>query len=605
MKKKIFTIIFLIIVTGVFALWVTNFNNGHNVLEVIEADKVKIDLNNNGTADNDETVCIAGLESFKLNSDDKFLNKYAKEFKLSKIDMIDMGYLAREFAIKTLLYKKVHVDLTGKENINCRFASISIDGMPYADLLLKSGFGIKNGKIGNPSKYKQQLKYSKKLNLVILNHHSNIYHKLDCKYGNLAHDKIIIPLKQLPQNVRPCRYCHNLLKKFKKHKRKSKNNFDYVLNVAPPALVVSEGNIALYKFDYAKNLKSNSYCANNVCRLIVNEINKAEKSIDIAIYGYEDIPLFTQSLRKAKARGVKIRFIYDGGANTFYQGNHIISVLSDEVSSDEKSPQSSKLMHNKFIIIDDQKVITGSMNYSRTGMSGYDANDVVIINSKDVANLYTSEFEQMLSGKYHNAKEKHSGSNRFLIGNSILEVYFSPQDKAASRVVELINGAKKYVYVPTFLITHKYIAQALINAHRHGVDVKVIIDANSVNTRNSKHKLLRSNGIPLKAENYAGKLHSKSIVIDDKYLIIGSMNFSNSGENKNDENMLVLTNPDFARNYRNFFLYLWKIIPDRYLKSAPRAESIYSIGSCSDGVDNNFDGKIDSQDAGCKPKSRR
>ena len=42
--------------------------------------------------------------------------------------------------------------LTGKENINCRFASISIDGMPYADLLLKSGFGIKNGKIGNPVK---------------------------------------------------------------------------------------------------------------------------------------------------------------------------------------------------------------------------------------------------------------------------------------------------------------------------------------------------------------------------------------------------------------------------------------------------------------------
>ena len=67
----------------------------------------------------------------------------------------------------------------------------------------------------------------------------------------------------------------------------------------------------------------------------------------------------------------------------------------------------------------------------------------------------------------------------------------------------------------------------------------MIIDANSVNTRNSKHKLLRSNGIPLKAENYAGKLHSKSIVIDDKYLIIGSMNFSNTGENKNDENMLV------------------------------------------------------------------
>ena len=29
-------------------------------------------------------------------------------------------------------------------------------------------------------------------------------------------------------------------------------------------------------------------------------------------------------------------------------------------------------------------------------------------------------------------------------------------------------------------------------------------------------------------------------------------------------------------------------------------EGKYSIGSCSDGVDNNFDGKIDMEDAGCK-----
>jgi hypothetical protein len=49
-------------------------------------------------------------------------------------------------------------------------------------------------------------------------------------------------------------------------------------------------------------------------------------------------------------------------------------------------------------------------------------------------------------------------------------------------------------------------------------------------------------------------------------------------------------------------LYLWQIIPDRYLKSVPKAESIYSIGSCSDGVDNDFNGKTDKEDVACIKK---
>ena len=46
---------------------------------------------------------------------------------------------------------------------------------------------------------------------------------------------------------------------------------------------------------------------------------------------------------------------------------------------------------------------------------------------------------------------------------------------------------------------------------------------------------MRNAKIPVKVENYAGKVHSKSIIIDDKYIVAGSMNFSNSGENRNDE----------------------------------------------------------------------
>ena len=52
--------------------------------------------------------------------------------------------------------------------------------------------------------------------------------------------------------------------------------------------------------------------------------------------------------------------------------------------------------------------------------------------------------------------------------------------------------------------------------------------------------------------------------------------------------------------YKDFFLYLWTKIPDKYLKYNISAESKDSQGSCSDGVDNDYDGKIDKDDDGCK-----
>ena len=81
---------------------------------------------------------------------------------------------------------------------------------------------------------------------------------------------------------------------------------------------------------------------------------------------------------------------------------------------------------------------------------------------------------------------------------------------------------------------------------------------------------------------------------------MGSMNFSNSVENKNDENMLVINNPRLAKRYKEFFNYLWAMIPNRYLKYNTKAESKDSIGSCFDGVDNNFNGKVDKQEDSCK-----
>lgn len=604
--KNLIVTIFLIGILSAFLFFVVNAEKTKEVLEIYTPTKIGIDINQNKTISSEEVFCIDGIESFSLEPSEKFYSAYSKKYNLKTTDFIELGYLAQEFATNTLLNKKVSIKETGKITNECKFANIKVKKIDYKELLSNSGFGITNNKIDNLSNFKILIAKANKLNLVILNHHSNKYHTLDCKYGKLAHDTVILPEKQLPKGAKPCNFCHNRkLKKKKAFKYKKDLDVFKIPNIPTPPLISTQGDISLYFTDFTHKLKPDNTCASTVCKEFVKLTNNATENIDIAIFGYENIPQITEALQKATNRGVKIRFVYDENYNTdktYYPDNEIIKKLAVSSKSDrsESIVSSNYLMHNKFIIFDDKIAYTGSMNFSKNGLSGYDENDVAIIQSEEIAKLYKEEFNQMIAGNFHKGKIKHNSQNRFKIGNSNVEVYFSPQDKTTNRIIELIKNSKKTVYIPTFLITHAGISNELIKAHKRGVDVKVIMDANNVYTKNSKHELLRKNGIPLKVENYAGKLHSKTMIIDEKYLILGSMNFSNSGENKNDENTLIIENPQLAHNYQTFFKYLWAMIPNKYLKYNPRPESKESIGSCSDGVDNNFNGKIDKQEEFCK-----
>ena len=240
------------------------------------------------------------------------------------------------------------------------------------------------------------------------------------------------------------------------------------------------------------------------------------------------------------------------------------------------------------------------MNFSKTGLSGFNTNTVLVINSEEVAKLYSLEFEQMLSGKFHTDKISQSNKNMFQINSSIVTVLFSPYDTPSSYIIKHISNAKKYIYIPAFVITHNNITNALVEAYNRGIDVKVILDATSITSRNIKYKFLKDNNIPVKIENFAGKMHSKSMIIDDRYIIVGSMNFSNSGDSKNDENTLIIENEKIATMYRKFFEYFWQTIPNKWLHAYPGAETLNSIGSCDDGVDNDHDGKIDLDDDSCR-----
>jgi phosphatidylserine/phosphatidylglycerophosphate/cardiolipin synthase-like enzyme len=378
--------------------------------------------------------------------------------------------------------------------------------------------------------------------------------------------------------------------------------------------MLSKGCVKVFLTDFTVKRKPDKQGNTLLCQELVRQINSAQSTIDIAIYGYDRVPVVEKALRNALKRGVKIRLVYDvdtKGENIYANTKELVGIIKNAVC--DKAPKNyqnkayytNSLMHNKFYVFDRQTVITGSANLSATDMSGYNSNSVILIKSKKVAQVYETEFEQMYSSKFHALKHPVLNKENVVLGDMVVSIYFSPTDSAIEKViVPLVNNAKKYIYMPVFLITDKRLAQALINAKSRGVDVKLIVDATNSKAAYSKHRLLRQHGIPVKTENYGGKLHSKSIMIDDKYTVIGSMNFSKSGEAKNDENLIVIKDEKITKFYKTFFCYLWNRIFNYWLTHDVSAESIYSIGSCSDGIDNDYDGLIDSADEGCKIKPK-
>lgn len=550
--RKITTFIILILFI-LFSSFILNFENKFEVLEVYNPNQIGVDFNKNGQIDNEEVL------NFNLK-----LKKYDSEEEQFAYD-----YFAKEYATNLIKNKKI----TYNKDKN----DIEFEGQSYVETFNNHEINLKNLD-----------------NLRILNLKSKKYHHLSCKYGRQSHDYVIVKKSDIPKDAKECKVCRVLNEK--DVKPQPVNNTMATLDT---------GDVKIAFTDLTKTLKPDTSCGTDICKLLKYNIDKSKTSIDMAIYGYNNVPKIREALINAKNRGVKIRIVYDIDNNdkNYYKDTlALVNIIKN--SSCDSTDISTKpfIMHNKFIIFDNKTVFTGSANLSPSDLSNYNSNAFIIIKSEKVSKLYKDEFEQMYQGKFHTSKIK-TPDNKYAIGATVLSVYFSPQDNVIkSQIIPLVNKSKTSIYMPTFLITHRELTSALISAKKRGVKIKVIIDAANASNKYSKHQQLRDNGIEVKVENYAGKMHAKTMIIDEKHVVIGSMNFSRSGEEKNDENTVILNNPQIAKFLIKQFNIIWEKIPNKYLKYNVPAESRESIGSCYDGVDNNFDGKIDGLDKNCQKK---
>jgi len=292
--------------------------------------------------------------------------------------------------------------------------------------------------------------------------------------------------------------------------------------------------------------------------------DRATRSIDYCCYNSSRIDV-TLALIAAHNRGVRVRVITD---NTrlddpwvqFLRGSGVV------VWSDSASSNSSLYMHNKFAIRDladtdstNDWVWTGSYNPNAEETN---ADCAIEIPSTELAQAYYAEFRQMWGGDspfpnpessfFHNSKQDRLTSHRLLVNGQPAYLYFAPQDRVVDTIAAVVGRAQQLVMFAINSFTYDALADSMRSRWNAGVTVAGTIDKAGANEPGSEYPRLRQWHIPLLIDSVpygTGMLHEKIMVIDSGVTVTGSTNWSANANYSNDENTLILTDPEIAHRF--------------------------------------------------------
>lgn len=304
----------------------------------------------------------------------------------------------------------------------------------------------------------------------------------------------------------------------------------------------------------------------NFAHKLIERINAATYSIDMALYSFSDLPDVANALIAAKNRGVKIRVVYENRTTQ----NSMQALIDAGIPVIKRTSGLNGIMHNKFFVFDarDSVVIndwlwTGSWNVTLTESSW--ENNVVEINDPTITQAYKIEFEEMWgsNGDSPNPSNAKFGFQKtdntphiFSIGGREVKVYFSPSDGVMSKIINTVNTANKDIYFALYAFTRSDIATAMNNRFNAGVtDIRGLID--QVNTTGSQYSYL--NSFAEMFGNVGATMHHKYGLIDatqtnsNPLIITGSANWSNAASNDNDENILIIEDIFIANQYMQEF----------------------------------------------------
>ena len=295
----------------------------------------------------------------------------------------------------------------------------------------------------------------------------------------------------------------------------------------------------------------------NLEDVIVDFIDGAQKRLEIAVQELESEPIANAIIRARKERKVLVKLVIEhdylrarqaradpweaGGKN---EPNRRIHSAILRASIDVKPDYNASIFHQKFMIRDRESLLTGSTNFTPTGVHN-NLNHLVVVHDAEVAKTYAREFREIRQGHFGKLNEGHDPAPPDLkVSNVRIRILFAPDHSPEMEIMKQMLKAQKRIDFAIFTFSQSSgIDDTMLRLLQGGMPIRGAFDAMPGGADWAAIPALRAAGAQLysvRKGNGVGKLHHKLMVLDESVVIAGSFNYTGPANRVNDENIIIL-----------------------------------------------------------------
>jgi phosphatidylserine/phosphatidylglycerophosphate/cardiolipin synthase-like enzyme len=141
----------------------------------------------------------------------------------------------------------------------------------------------------------------------------------------------------------------------------------------------------------------------------------------------------------------------------------------------------------------------------------------------------------------------------FVLAAEPPEIHYAPSENLERFDVALLRAARSKIDLAAYVLTDWPVIDALIDAHRRGVAIRIVLDPSQASDLDRLREVSQS----LRISPPGPFMHLKSYSIDDMLLRTGSANFTASGMKQQDNDVVVIRDRAAAQTFGARFEQIW------------------------------------------------
>jgi phosphatidylserine/phosphatidylglycerophosphate/cardiolipin synthase-like enzyme len=298
-------------------------------------------------------------------------------------------------------------------------------------------------------------------------------------------------------------------------------------------------------FTSPSNTRDRSQYVNGIDVPVAAAIDAVRNTLDIAAFEMNN-PVITDAIQRAHERGVRVRIVTDDEHGIEDDDTTLVDLelAGIEIVNDARSA----LMHNKFMIMDSITVWMGSTNYTVNGVYRNN-NNMLVMRSRRAVEVYQAEFNEMFENKQFGPRSSAANTANFSQDGVPIEIYFAAENPVIDEIIAEVSASTGTIHFMAFSFTEDSLGDAMIAAGQRGVTIQGVFERTGSETEFSEMRRLFCAGMDVRQDGNSGIMHHKVIIVDGQTVITGSFNFSSNATRSNDENVVIIRNPDIAALY--------------------------------------------------------